>query len=32
VQEAVAQGLGFGFGEDAVKGEQPQPGELGGGD
>jgi hypothetical protein len=32
VQEAVAQGLGFGFGEGAVEGEQPQLGEQGGGD
>ena len=31
VQDAVAQGLGFGFGEVAVEGEQPQPGEQGGG-
>jgi hypothetical protein len=32
VQEAVAHGLGLGFGEGAVEGEQPQPGEQGGGD
>ncbi len=31
VQDPVAQGLGLGFGEVAVEGEQLQPGEQGGG-
>src|SRR5215467_7855361 len=31
MQDAVAQGLGFCFGQGAVEGQQPQPGQQGGG-
>src|SRR5690606_17502714 len=32
VEELVAQGVGFGFGQVAVQGDQLQPGDEGGGD